>query len=233
MEKPSGEFFKTLGQYVYSYIDPMTGKKYYTGKGNNDRCWAHVVEKGFDPEECYIIARNLERFEDKKDWQSFLLESFIITNEDPDTNKVSGHYKECFEMASLSSFFGSYQAEQYDNFESLPEWYIENYDTIRGNVGDVRINASSFFFKSNAKNGLYMFWTYQSQSNEPIRVTLEISNRLTANAYAEAYDAVINFLESEGKTVKDGTSEDKKAKLIRTDCDTIDEVIDLFKKFVS
>ena len=100
MEKPTLEFFATLGQYVYQYKDEQG--VYYTGKGNGDRCYAHVAEKGFDPEQCYIVARNLERFEDKKDWQSFLLESYLIATLNPDGNSVSGHYKECFVMANLS-----------------------------------------------------------------------------------------------------------------------------------
>jgi len=90
MEKPTQEFFATLGQYVYQYID-SEGKPYYTGKGRADRCFAHVYEKGFDPEDCYIVARNLEKFEDKKDWQSFLLESYLISTQNPDGNTVSGH----------------------------------------------------------------------------------------------------------------------------------------------
>ena len=121
MEKPTLEFFATLGQYVYQYID-SEGKPYYTGKGNGDRCYAHVADKGFNPDECFIVARNLEKFEDKKDWQSFLLESYLIATQSPDGNSVAGHYKECFVMANLSEIFGEYQAEQHDMFESLPTW---------------------------------------------------------------------------------------------------------------
>jgi len=54
MEKPSFEFFATLGQYVYQYID-SEGKAYYTGKGNGDRCWAHVVEKGLIPNTVILL----------------------------------------------------------------------------------------------------------------------------------------------------------------------------------
>jgi hypothetical protein len=70
MHKPSGEFFSSLGQYVYQYVNRDTLKPYYTGKGNGDRCWAHVVDKGFSPEDCYIVARNLEIFELGM-WQSW------------------------------------------------------------------------------------------------------------------------------------------------------------------
>jgi hypothetical protein len=88
MQKPSGEFFSQLGQSVYQYINRDTLKPYYTGKGNGDRCWAHVVDKGFNPEDCFIVARNLENFEDKQDWQSFLLESYLITTQNPEDNSL-------------------------------------------------------------------------------------------------------------------------------------------------
>lgn len=227
MEKPTLEFFATLGQYVYQYID-QDGKPYYTGKGNGDRCYAHVADKGFDPEECYIIARNLEKFEDKKDWQSFLLESYLIATQNPDGNSVSGHYKECFVMASLSSMFSDHQSDQYDMFESLPSWYIDNYDTFRGRLREVNVNATTAYFLSNARRKMYLMWWWTPSSTDPIKVTFEI------NAKGEELDAIMKtlktWLKGEGypKTHADG--KDQKLAVF---CATIEDVIALFQEFMS
>ena len=176
MNKPSGEFFSQLGQYVYQYIDRDTLKSYYTGKGNGDRCWAHVVDKGFNPEDCFIVARNLENFENKQDWQSFLLESYLITTQNPEDNSVAGHYKECFIMASLSSMFSEFENEQYDNFAALPEWYVDNYDSFRTRVREVNINATTTFVLSSARNQMYMMFYWNPTSiEEPTKVTFEIN----------------------------------------------------------
>ena len=123
--------WETLGQYVYGYKED--GKWVYIGKGNKNRAQSHVGDKGYNIKDLYIIARNLERF-DKRDYQSFLLESFLITNESPRDNSVSGHYKECFIMAKMSELFNEFEKSQHDNFESQPDWYVENYNIFKGRL---------------------------------------------------------------------------------------------------
>tara|TARA_Y100001937_G_scaffold128784_1_gene207981 strand:- start:7164 stop:7850 length:687 start_codon:yes stop_codon:yes gene_type:complete len=123
--------WETLGQYVYGYKED--GKWVYIGKGNKNRAQSHVGDKGYDIKDLYIIARNLERF-NKRDYQSFLLESFLITNESPRDNSVSGHYKECFIMAKMSELFNEFEKSQHDNFESQPDWYVENYNIFKGRL---------------------------------------------------------------------------------------------------
>lgn len=225
MEKPSGEFFETLGQYVYQYIDD-DGSVYYTGKGNGDRCWAHVIEKGFDPKQCFIIARNLEKFENKKDWQSFLLESYLIAKLNPENNSVSGHYKECFVMANLSDFFGKYQSELVDPFESLPDWYSEHYDSLRGRLSELKLNSTTLFLKSAARNRLYMMWWY-TPSEETVKVGFEI-NIPAGDERTQALKHLKLWLKEEGypKTTQDGVEYK-----IHIAVDSIEDVIDLFNKF--
>jgi hypothetical protein len=228
MEKPSGEFFATLGQYVYQYIDAL-GKVYYTGKGNGDRCWAHVIDKEFDPEHCYIVARNLEKFEDKKDWQSFLLESYLIVTENPEANSVSGHYKECFVMASLSSMFGKFQSDKHDMFEALPDWYVTNYDSFRERLSEVKINSSTAYFKSSARNSIYIMWWWIPSSEEPIRVSFEV-NLPEGDKLSATQTTLKAWLKKNGysKPVTDG-----KVQKLSIFCDDIDAVVSLFNEFMA
>ena len=227
MEKPSGEFFATLGQYVYQYKDERG--VYYTGKGNGDRCYAHVAEKGFDPEQCYIVARNLERFEDKKDWQSFLLESYLISTLNPDGNSVAGHYKECFVMASLSSMFKNYVSDQYDMFETLPEWYVEHYDTFRGKLREVNLNATTAFFLSNARNKMYMMWWWSPNSTDPIKITFEI-NLPDGDALKNQKATMKKWLKENGY---EKSHDDGKVQKFCVFAEEIEQVVALFEEFMS
>jgi hypothetical protein len=230
MNKPTGEFFLSLGQYVYQYINHDTLKPYYTGKGNGDRCWAHVIDKGFDPEECFIVARNLEKFENKQDWQSFLLESYLISTHDPENNSVSGHYKECFVMASLSSLFSEYESDQFDNFATLPDWYVSNYDSFKNRVREVKINATTTFVLSNARNQMYMmFYWSPTDVESPIKVTFEI-NLPDGDKLDGVKSKLIAWLKSEGhkQTLPDG-----KVQKLAVNVDDIDSVIGLWNSFWS
>jgi hypothetical protein len=225
MVKPSSDFFASLGQYVYAYRD-SNGTPYYIGKGNEDRCWAHVTDKGYDPNECWIVAQNLELFEDKKDWQSFLLESYLIATLKPENNSVSGHYKGCFDMANLSEYFGKFQSEQLDQFESFPEWYVQNYDSLRGRLSELKINSTTLFVKSAAKNRLYMMWWY-TPADDTIKIGFEV-NMPAGDGRNQAIKHLKSWLKDEGytKTTQDGV--DYK---IHVTANSIEEVIDLFKKF--
>lgn len=126
------DFWETLGQYVYGYVDKK-GNFVYIGKGNKNRAVSHVKNKDYNLDDLIIIARNLERFRiEKPDLQSFILESFLISQNDPKDNSVAGHHKECFIMAKFSELFGVYVKSKHDNFMELPEWYVQNYEKIGG-----------------------------------------------------------------------------------------------------
>jgi hypothetical protein len=159
MNLPSSEFFDTLGEYVYGYINVETGNfdYHYVGKGKARRSVYHIKTKGYNLDECYIIARNLEKFSNKP---SLLLESYIIATQNPRDNSVSGHYKECFVMAKLSDLYAEYKKGIYDNFESLPDWYVDNYDKLKGNIGKFIITNTNVFLESVGRNGVYLGWYY-------------------------------------------------------------------------
>jgi hypothetical protein len=222
--KPSAEFFATLGQYVYQYVDPITKVPYYTGKGNGDRCYSHVADKEYNPDECYIVARNLEKFENKRDGLSFLLESYLISTQNPDGNSVAGHYKECFVMLPLSSMFSDFKSEQYDNFAVLPEWYTENYDVFRGKLREVKINSTTTFLLSSARNAMYMSFYWDATSEEPIKVTVEV-----ADNDEEKKKKITEWLKQLGYKKHAGDNEKK----ISVFCANIDDVISLFKQFMA
>jgi hypothetical protein len=91
-------FWRTLGMYVYKYIDLDTQEVKYIGKGVGDRCTAHLSSKGYKEEQCYIVARNLEKFEG--DDLSFMLESYLISTNNmvvEGDNLVKGRNHICFE----------------------------------------------------------------------------------------------------------------------------------------
>ena len=223
--KPTYEFFETLGQYIYEYVDD-DGLLLYIGKGVGDRCLHHVKDKGYGINHCYITARNLEKFNDKP---SLLLESFLIKTRYPKDNQVAGHYTECFKMASLSSMFADFQTEQYDNFEKFPDWYLDNYQTaFKGRVREVKINSGTTFVLSNARNSIYMMW-YWSTVEDAIKVTFEV-NQSDDDKLELFKQKIIDWLGSCGYT--DVFPDGKKQKLA-VNCENIDEVISLFKKFMS
>lgn len=226
MEKPTTEFFESLGQYVYKYIDDESNVL-YVGKGRGNRCLWHLDDKGYNIEHCYIVARNLEAFENKKDWQSFLLESWIIATEAPKDNSVSGHYKECFVMASLSSLFSDWKDGQHDNFESFPEWYVENYDRLRGRLRAVQLSSNNMYIESNTRNSINCKW-YVSNVTDPIKVMFEVYTRNDEEKNEFLKSKVIEFFKLNG--YKKYITESNNSKL-SVECKNIEAVLDLFDAF--
>jgi hypothetical protein len=230
------EFFDTLGQYVYCFGDPnlilSTGEKpVYVGKGNKNRCISHIKSKDYDLDNCYIIARNLERFEDKQDFQSFLLESFCINFFKPVDNVVSGHYKECFVMAKLSDLFDEYKNNLHDNFEKLPDWYIENYSKLKGKINSVIIKSDNVFLLSPMNNSLQMCWYwYANSENRPLTVKFLIQVKDDDKKYQEKEKHIQKFVEANGYKAKDLRPENRNGLIL--DVNSINDAIDLLDNFM-
>lgn len=127
-------------------------------------------------------------------------------------------------MASLSSLFSDFESEQYDNFEVLPQWYIENYDTFKNRIREIKINSTTTYFLSNARNAIYMMW-YWSPNEEQVKVTFEINQ--DKERMIETKRKLIGLLEKKGyETFSDG----KEAK-VAINVDSIHTVIELFADF--
>lgn len=224
MDKPSGAFFETLGQYVYAYVDPETGKWLYTGKGNGDRCWTHTGDKNYDPEWCHIVARNLEKFEHKKDWQSFLLESYLIFDKDPADNNVSGHYKECFIMASLDFLFTQHADSQRDMFAEMSELVSENSDVFAGKLGFTESRQSTYYLETPMRENVY--FGIKVQTKDP-----NITVILKANT-DKFFAPLLNKVESNlGKTYKLDSTSTKN--VISFPVKEMDEALMLWNSFFS
>jgi hypothetical protein len=147
----------------------------------------------------------------------------LIVTQNPDGNSVSGHYKECFVMLPLSSMFSDFKSEQYDNFANLPEWYVNNYDVFRGKLREVKINSTSTFILSSARNAMYFSFYWDASSLEPIRVTVEV-----ADNNEEKKNKITEWFVKLEYDTHAGDNEKK----ISVFCESIDDVISLFKQFM-
>jgi hypothetical protein len=168
-ESAPGAFWETLGQYVYGYKE--NDEWVYIGKGNFNRALSHIGSKDYDTDNLYIIARNLEKFKnEKKDVQSFILESFLISKNDPRDNSVAGHHKECFIMAKFSELFDEFKKDQHDNFETMPDWFTENYETFAGKLNVIVVKSSHHLLEFATRQQLQPSFEVSTEGNVSLRV---------------------------------------------------------------
>lgn len=223
--KPSGKFFESLGKYVYAYI--KDGEYQYIGKGVGDRVYAHVDDKDYDWQDAYIVARNLERFDDRNDPSSHSIESTLIYLFNPQDNKVSGRYGDAFIMAKFSDFFEDYESAQHDNFKELPEWYMENYDVLRGRIREVKITSGNVLITSAANNAIYCSAYVLPNPEAGFDVTFEINQSGTKLDVLKTN--LTQWLANEGYSVEE-VNNDRKLVVKVTG---VSEFLSLFENFWS
>lgn len=166
-----GTFWESLGLYVYGYMEQ--DKFVYIGKGNKNRALSHVKTKNYDTDNLYIIARNLEDFRyDKEDLQSYILESFLIATNDPRDNTVAGHYKECFVMAKFSELFEEFKKDQHDNFETMPDWFTENYNVFAGNINVMTVKSTHHHFEFRTRKQLQAYLEINTEEQASVKVAI-------------------------------------------------------------
>lgn len=228
MKKPSGEVFSSLGKYVYGYKNP-SGSWDYFGKGVGDRLWHHVADKGLDPENVFVFARNLETFDERTDAAQFSVESILINLLTPQLNKVSGHKKELFEMAKFSDYVKDYQDAQYDNFSQLPEWYMANYDSFSGRLREVKLGSTNTFLHSSVNNGVYM-QTYVPVVESEFEATFEVAGDPTKDdSVLQKKQGLQQWLTKEGYQTKDVNN----SKKVTIKVSSVSELLQLWNDFWS
>lgn len=137
-------FYETIGpHYVYGYWCTDRNRWKYIGKGVGNRVQHHVEEKGYDLEDAIIMAQNLQ-----DDKSAALVESLLIFIHNPIDNKVSGHHKERFIMASLKGLFDDFTAGQRNYHIELAECIVNHADILGSSIGGSTSNNSGFLIYS-------------------------------------------------------------------------------------
>ena len=153
--KPTAEFFRACGKYIYGYKNPVSDTWDYIGKGVGDRAYAHVSDKNLDWEDCFLIARNLEKYDEGSDGAQFSMEAFLIQFFQPKMNTVSGRYQEeVYVMSRFSGLFEQHLSEQREMYVELHDFIRDN-EVIRKKIGFSSSRPKTFEVETGAIDNIY------------------------------------------------------------------------------
>ena len=195
--KPSGEFFRNLGVYVYGYKDPETVDGWnYIGKGVGDRAYAHVEDKGLDWDDCFVIARNMENYGDGHAI-AHALESFCIEHFKPKLNLVKGKYQEeIYIMSRFAGLFEQHLSEQREMFREVHDFISEN-EIIRSKVGYSNSRNKTWTVETGAIDNIYCSIKVDASGSED-KITVTFKGNRAKAAVIEAMQEQCSDLETVG-----------------------------------
>lgn len=222
--KPSGEFFATLGKYIYGYKSPDSEGWDYIGKGVGARAYDHVEDKELKWEDCYLIARNLERYDEKKDSAQFSVEAFLINFFDPKLNTVSGRYqKETYIMSRFDGLFDKHQTERRKMYEEL-YIFVSSRPVIESYCGFSCSRGRTYEVESIQVAGLYCTIKCDASGPEDM-ITVRFKGNSSKKAVIDQIKERCSDLELNGE----GTGADPWVSFV---VGSLDEAQSLWKDFV-
>ena len=200
-----GEFWDTLGKYVYGYKDEQ-GQWKYIGKGTGSRVFSHTKTKGYDIEDAWVIACNLEDFDNGDDSSCHSLETLLISMYQPKDNTVAGRYQENIIMTSLRGLITSYQEEQRNNHFEVAELILRHQDSF-ANIGQVSSTTSGWKITSRSLGrGTYVN-VYQADE-DGFRVEIAVSrSQEDGDKTVDTYEASLKELLGEDEVVRTSVRE--------------------------
>ena len=195
-----GEFWDTLGKYVYGYKDEQ-GQWKYIGKGTGSRVFSHTKTKGYDIEDAWVIACNLEDFDNGDDSSCHSLETLLISMYTPADNSVSGRYQENIIMTSLRGLITSYQEEQRNNHFECAELILRHQESF-ANIGQVSSTTSGWKIVSKSLGrGTYVN-VYQAD-DEGFRLEIGVTrNQEGGEGIVDTYEKSLKGLLGEDEVVR-------------------------------
>ena len=205
VETIPGVFWDSLGSYVYGYKDKH-GDWDYIGKGIGNRVLSHLKSKGFNIDDAWIIASNLEDFDEGTDGSAHALETLLIINHKPKHNAVSGRYQENITMTSLRGLITQFQDAQRNNHVECAELllkYIDQFST----VGQVSSTTSGWKIVSKSLGRSTYVNLYQD-TEEGFKLEIQVGRTVEEGpAIADQFEASLNerlgmeVVRADGRTV--------------------------------